>query len=291
MTGFEKYIYEHLHVLRRLVQVTALLFLFAVPILNKFGFNEILGTFYSIKIGNLDIVDPALMLQNILLTKEIYFPMLLAGIIPLIITLLLGKVFCSWVCPFNLFAEFTDMLRRKIRPKTVTVRHHNPKPHHYWLVFGVILTAVAVLGVPLIALTSMPGLISGQIADALFWGSLGFESLFVLFILAVEVFRAPRFWCKYACPVGATLSLLRSRHTLKIHYNPQQCSCKPNYLPCNSACPVQLDPRHTGIYPYCFNCGECVDACRNEGQALTFTLQPAEKFSAVQIQSRKPMID
>ncbi len=291
MTAFEKFIYNHLHLLRRFVQFSTLGFIFLVPALNRWGFNEVIGTFYSISLGNLDIVDPALMLQTILLTKEIYFPLLLAGIIPLIITLLLGKVFCSWACPFNLFAEYVDKLRRKIKPAGIPLHNRNPKPHYYWVVFGSILTLVAVLGVPIITLISLPGLISGQIADLVFWGTLGIESLLIIIILLIELLWAPRFWCKYACPVGATLSLLRSKHTLKIHYNPRHCTCHPGSLPCNAACPIHLDPRRLDIYPYCYNCGDCVDACREEGRALNFTLQPVERLAAVQINDKKRSID
>ena len=103
MTPFEINIYTRLHFMRRLVQFLAMSFIFVIPILNMLGIRQIIGTYYSISIGNLDIIDPALMLQTIFLTKEIYFPLLLAGIIPLILTLIFGKVFCGWVCPVDKF--------------------------------------------------------------------------------------------------------------------------------------------------------------------------------------------
>jgi ferredoxin-type protein NapH len=284
MTKFEKYLYKNLHLLRQLVQIAALLFLFAVPALNKFGYNEIIGTFYSMSIGNLDIVDPSLMLQHILLTKSIYFPLLLAGIIPLIITLIFGKVFCSWICPFNLLAEYGRKIRNFIKPVTKKGFNHNPKPHYYWFIFGLIITAVAISGLPIITLISFPGLISGQIADLVFFGTIGIEILAILLILVLEIFFKPRFWCKYVCPVGATLGLLRSNHTLAIQYNAQICTenCpinKKSESICNNACPVDLNPRQAGIYPYCINCGECIAACQNKGEkALSFTFNYNEKI-------------
>lgn len=270
--------------------MATLLFLILIPILNKSGIHNIRGTLYSVSIGNLDIVDPALMLQNILLTKELYFPTILAAMIPIILALLLGKVFCSWACPFNLLAEFTDKLGRKIRPGSVSTRHRNPKPFYYWLVFGTIIMAVAILGLPLITLISMPGLISAHISDAIRWGVIGIELVLVLLIIVIEMFAAPRFWCKYACPVGATLGLFRLKRTLKIQFKSQACSCNPNHLPCNSACPIQLDPRYAEIYPYCYNCGDCVDACRTEGQALQFTLKPVQ-LTTVDHKNAKRTID
>lgn len=285
MTKFERFIYQNLHSLRRLTQWLALGFVFLVPLLNRWGVNDIIGTFYSIRVGNLDIVDPALVLQTVLLTKELYFPLLLAGFIPLVITLFFGKVFCSWICPFNLLAEFADKIRQKVRPNAVRLPHRNPKGHHYWLVYGSILTFVAVFGVPLISLISMPGLITGQVADFLYVGTIGFELLAVPLILIIEIFFAPRFWCKYACPVGATLALLRAKNTLRIKFDAHKCTyAHTRRLPCQEACPLHLNPmKFKDLYPYCFNCGECVDACRVEGQALNFTLQPVEKIAAVHI--------
>lgn len=291
MTGFEKFIYQHLHRLRRTVQWLAVFFIILVPILNRLHINDVMGTFYSLRLGNLDIVDPALMVQAILLTKKLYFPMLLAGVIPLIIALFFGKVFCSWICPYNLLAEYTEKLRRIIRPSSVRERHHNPKSHYYWLIYGSILSLVAVLGLPIITLISMPGLITGTLADLLLFGTLGLEIILVFVLLIIELFFAPRFWCKYACPVGATLEVLRNRHTLKVRFNPHKCIYSQTHrLPCHDACPLHLNPMRMDIYPYCFNCGDCVDACRVEGQALNYTLQPAGQPPTVQIDSKKEVL-
>ena len=277
MTRFEIFFYKNIKILRRTVQFCAVLFIIIVPILNKIGIKVIAGTFYSISVGNLDLMDPALMFQYILLNKEFYFALLLAGGIPLILTLLFGKVFCGWVCPYNLIAEFTDKIRKKIRPKTIHIKNKNPKPQYYWFIFGTIVSIIAVSGIPVITFISFPGLISAQIADYVFFGALGFELVFIIIILILEILIAPRFWCKYVCPVGATLALLRSENTLSIKYDAKSCgdNCPLNLKKetlCNAACPLQLNPRQKGIYPYCINCGACIEACYNDGgKALKFT--------------------
>jgi len=150
--------------------------------------------------------------------------LLLAGIIPLILTLIFGKVFCGWGCPFNLIAEYTDKLRRKIRPGSVKIQNSNPKVHYFWLVFGTIVMLMAVSGIPVITLISMPGLISAHVADLVFFSTIGIELSVVLIILLIEVFYKERFWCKFACPVGATLAFLRAKHTLSIYYDAKICS-------------------------------------------------------------------
>lgn len=259
------------------------MFIIAVPLLNRFGIKDVTGTYYSISVGNLDLMDPALMFQYILLNKEAFFALILAGGIPLFITLLFGKVFCGWVCPYNLIAEYADKIRKIVRPKTIRLKNKNPRPHYYWFVFGAIVTFIAISGIPAITFLSFPGLISAQIADYVIFGALGLEILFVVFILLLEIFIAPRFWCKYACPVGATLGLLRARNTLAITYDANVCAnnCPVNLKKvtlCNEACPLQLNPRQEGIYPYCINCGECIDACENKGgQAIRFSFHSYKK--------------
>ena len=282
MTRFEKHFYKHINRYRRFSQVLAVFFIFLIPVLNKWDIRIVTGTFYSLSLGKLDIVDPALVLQTLLLTKELHFPLLLAGMIPLIFTLFFGKVFCSWICPFNFLAEYADKVHQKIRPQPIGIKNHNPKPHYFWLVFGSIVTIVAISGIPFITLISMPGLISGQVADLVFYGAIGVELGLVVIILLLEIFFWPRFWCKYACPVGAALALFRGKNTLSIQYDAHICAdkCPVNYKKvslCNDACPLHLNPRQKGLYPYCYNCGACIEACYNKGgKSIWFTFHPQE---------------
>ena len=287
MTRLEPFFYRNLKLIRRIIQYGTVLFIIAVPIFNRFGFQSVRGTFYSISVGNLDLMDPALMFQYILLSKEFHFSILLAGGILLIPAVLFGKVFCGWICPYNLLAEYTDEIRKIVRPKTICLNNKNPKPQNYWFVFGTIVTIIAVSGIPVITFISFPGLISAQIADYVFFGAVGFELLLIVLVVLLEIFVAPRFWCKYACPVGATLALIRKKNTLTVSFDPKICknNCpvdRHNTVICNAACPMQLNPRSKGLYPYCINCGACIEACYNKGgKALNFTFHPKEKMKPV----------
>ncbi|RLD12671.1 nitrate reductase [candidate division KSB1 bacterium] len=283
MTKFEEYFYRHLHILRRISQWAAVVLIFLIPFLNRHGINSLMGTFYSIRIGHLDLMDPALMFQTILLTKHISFSALLAGTLPLILALVLGRVFCSWICPYNLLAEYVATLRKKVFPHKKYVLNHNPKPHWYWAIFGLVITSLMVLGIPLITLTSFPGLLSSEAADLVLNGTIGVEIVLILVVILLEFIVAPRFWCKYACPVGATLALFHYKHTMHVHFDPKGCTCDSiKTLPCNSVCPLGLDPRHRDIYPYCYNCGECIYSChKHQGKSLSFSFKDAPKKGVV----------
>ncbi|MCP4399094.1 MAG: 4Fe-4S binding protein, partial [bacterium] len=114
--------YQRLNWGRRIVQILALLFLVAVPLLNSIGVHWIVGTLYSFSIGELDVVDPLMALQTILLTKTVYLPLLFAVLVPLGLTLIFGRVFCSWICPKNTFSDCLDAL-------SVSLFKHSRPPH------------------------------------------------------------------------------------------------------------------------------------------------------------------
>jgi len=270
MKKVEKFINSHLHLLRRISQIGSLVLIIAIPFLNKSGINILKGTYYSISIGELDIIDPAIALQMILLTKSILITVLLMMIVPVVLAMILGKVFCSWACPFNFIAELLGKLK-----KSPSIHSRNPKTFHYWTIFGIILLSMTVFGIPIIVFISMPGQISALIADAIFNGILGIEILLVIVILAIEFLFNRNFWCKYVCPVGATLSLFRIKKTIKVTYEPNKCAkCEGKKdSPCIAVCPLNLNPRLSGAYPYCYNCFECVNTCRKNGGALNISFE------------------
>lgn len=278
MRAVENWFLGHLHILRRSLQLGTLVLFLVIPLLNRKGIHVLMGTLYSLKVGGLDIADPALALQTMLLLKEWLLPLAIGAAIPLVLAALLGKVFCSWMCPFNFLAELGQGAKRKLLRITGRRIRHNPAPIYFWVVFGLFVLAALITARPLLTYFSMPGQISALLADLLFHHTLAVEWLLVLVILAAEVVPVRRWWCRSVCPVGAMLAVSSSRHRLRVAYDPRKCNCAPGHFPCIDACPLDLNPRQKGIYPSCYNCGECVMACHYEGRALTF--QFGEEASA-----------
>ncbi|MDZ7291553.1 MAG: 4Fe-4S binding protein [candidate division KSB1 bacterium] len=285
--------YHRLNRLRQVVQILSIIFFIAVPILNGFGIHAILGTLYSLSIGGLDIADPLMVLQTILLTKAIYLPLLLAALLPIVLALVFGKVFCSWMCPQNTISEWIDAAEKKIFPKRWRRVHHfkrgkNPRAVWYWLILSLFIVLVPIFGLPLLSYLSAPGIITSAISQGLLGMGVGLEIAIVLSILVIEAILLRRWWCKYACPVGAFLALFRARKTLRLFYEHQACDCKPGTAPCYSVCPLHLAPKETAtVYPYCFNCGVCVAFCENTGsRALSLQFgeikKPEENASRAQ---------
>lgn len=268
-------LYHRLNTTRKAVQILSLLFLVAVPVLNWMGIYDILGTLYSISIGDLDIVDPAMALQTMLLTRDVYAPLLVAMLLPIGLALVFGRVFCSWMCPHNTISEWLDGLYRRLfkrrwRAAHVSREPVNPHPAITWGLLGGLMVLMMVLGIPLLSYLSMPGILTSQISQAILGMGVGLELGLVIVVLVIEFVLARRIWCTVLCPVGAVLSLFRTRYTLRVHHDTVRCECKHETEPCQYACPLNLAPRYAHLYPNCFNCGICAATCEKLGrQALT----------------------
>ncbi len=262
----------HLHVFRRSVQIFTILFLIAVPVMALNDYTGIVGTLYSISFWSVDIVDPAIVLQSIILNQEIVVAMIIAAIIPIVLAAIFGKVFCSWMCPFHFLSEIGELMRKKIK-RVNSKNNKNPRRFYYWIGFLLILFLLIITDIPFITFLSIPGLISAQIADSILFQAVGIELIIIAIIILLEMFFFPRFWCKYACPVGATLAIFHNRRSLNIAYNSPNCAdcevAKENV--CKQVCPLNLNPKRKDLYPYCNNCLECVSICQKNGRALNLT--------------------
>jgi ferredoxin-type protein NapH len=270
--------YRQLDTTRRMFQILTLLFLLSIPVLHWTGVYWIIGNLYSLSIGALDITDPAMALQSFLLTRQIYVPLLIAVVLPVLLTIAFGRVFCSWICPHNTFSEWINALERRFpgqrrRLDRRSASAANPRRWLFWGIFAAFFLAVFWSGRPLIGYVSMPGIISNQISRLFSGVGLNLELSLVILILGLEVLIAGRIWCKYLCPVGATLSLFRIRGTMQLNYSSALCQCGIKSEPCRHACPLKLSPKEANVYPACFNCGLCIEACEKTGhRSMTFRI-------------------
>ena len=259
--------FKRLQTARHWVQLLFFAAIILIPILNSFDITILLGTLYSLSIGPLDIIDPAMALQSLILGKYFYLPMMVALLIPVGVAIAMGRVFCSWVCPYNTVLEWIDSLQNRLFPKKWAKSHAhglhgNPDRRWYWGILGLIALLTLVLNFPLFTHLSFPGIISKQIATIIRFGEVQVILLLVFVVLTVEVLLFRRFWCKYVCPVGACYGVFKNRKSLEIKYDKDTCICQAGEVkPCHTACPLHLAPTEEGVYPYCFNCGRCVEAC------------------------------
>lgn len=214
-----------------------------------------------------------------------------------IVALVFGKAFCSWVCPV---APLSDLLRgRKAREKdecertqaahrvlerwsdTSAAQAEKHKPFRSrvdgrHVVLAGSLASAAVCGFPVFCLVCPIGLTFAS-AIALY-RLIGFNEPAIevlvfpaLLVLELTVFRK---WCHRFCPVGALLSLLsRGNRTFKPHVDASMCArhAGSSCAACAQACPEHIDPcadLGDRSLAECTRCGACVNTC--PAKALSF---------------------
>lgn len=253
-----------LQLIRRTIQFLVMLLIIVIPLLSIHGSDFIpqsvlpKGSTWSFTIFGYAISDPLSVLGTIFAGSNIYLPLLLSAIIPLIITVLLGRVFCGWLCPMNLLLGINDMIRNLFRktgynPKNVTFKRLNK---YYVLGCGLFLTAV--LGIQVFPMIYPPAIVGREVFHLTFFHTFGTGIYILLFILFFELVISRRWWCRYICPGAALLSLIGRWRLVVIKGNDKKCTECSN---CIQACPLGLNPVKDGIGMECNNCGKCISKC------------------------------
>lgn len=261
-------------------RITILFLAFLVILINPFvnyyvHQNFIQGWYQSLGIGKLWFVSPLEGLESILIAKSLYPPSVVGMVIPVLIAFFLGRVFCSWICPVTFFLELFDRLRKWIsKKKFLQNRLLIAKKVLWFVLIGELLVSM-VIGAPLFVFLSPPGLIGREIMMLVFFGTLALEGLILIPIILLELLTR-RFFCRTFCPLGGLLAFIGTRRSLNVKLLPDNCNGCGR---CDMICPMGLQV--TGgesESPYCWNCGECVDACCHDALRFIWGKYPAMKI-------------
>ncbi len=217
----------------------------------------------------------------------------------LLVSVLLGRMLCGWVCPFGFIQDILSYTKRK--HKEISPRTHKDMVYIKYGILGAVLlisltvSVTTVLGMgqryknafgvfakaPFNALSphdtlfavlptmafnafsaqaQFPDIILGIGAlSPLFWARL----VILAFVIVFAVYT-PRSWCRYFCPVGAVLALLNHFSFLGLKRDVVHCT-KESCRSCVEVCPMKVPildlPWKKFTHPECTYCLECVDAC------------------------------
>ena len=216
------------------------------------------GTLWSMRLGGIDLTDPLAAAEAIAAAKTVYVPLLWSVLIPVVVTLLLGKVFCSWICPAGLLLEITGKLRGLLRlaelpPGEVKFSRANK---YLLLVIGLVISAAA--AAPLFALIYPPAAMGRLIHAWIFGTSLAGGLVLMGLIVAIEIVVSPRWWCRTMCPGGALYGLIGWPRLLRVRLDEDLCTkCRR----CEPVCEPGLNPVVESYGIECDNCGKCVQVC------------------------------
>ncbi len=178
----------------------------------------------------------------------------------LLLTLVLGRVWCGWLCPQTWLAELAEGLARRLG-LTVTPG----KIRGTW--WRLALLHLLCL---LLALVPAAGLVWYFMPPQLYWrqllaGTLGpwplGSTLLLTGLFYADLLFIRRLACREFCPYGRFQAILLDVGTLTLRLPPEaEASCL-NCRACLKVCPMGIDIRK-GYQVECINCGTCLDACR-----------------------------
>ncbi|MCY6960184.1 4Fe-4S binding protein [Clostridium brassicae] len=179
----------------------------------------------------------------------------------IILTFVLGRAFCGYICPLGSIQSLITKLGKKLNIKQITLNRFFDRILRYakYLVLFVVLFTTYKAGElilrPYDPWATFMHLTSGPEVFEEFL--IGLIILIAIFISSLFIERA---WCRYFCPLGAALSLTSPLRIFKIKKNNSTCiNCKS----CTHNCPMGLEI-HSKVSPSsieCISCGECMTSC------------------------------
>jgi polyferredoxin len=175
-----------------------------------------------------------------------------------VLTLIGSRGFCGWICPFGSLQEWLGMLGKKIFGKRFNPTGAWDRRLKY---------LKYVILVVIVALTWHLGTLVFRDYDpflAFFHLGFGMSELpwayAILGVVLAGSLYIERFFCKYACPLGAVLGILGKLGISKVHRDPTDCkSCNV----CQAHCFAHIDFLNTTTIrdSECNHCMECVAHC------------------------------
>jgi len=224
-----------------------------------------------------------------------------------VLTLVLGRVYCSVLCPLGVMQDAVSWLAGRFRKN-----RFRPSPALTWLrrsVLCVFVVAVAA-GIASVVVLLEPYSAFGRMASQLLaplwrWGNNGLAYLaeradsyafysvdvwvkstvalavaaVTFVVISILAWRGGRTYCNTICPVGTLLGYL-SRHALfRIRIDTSKCNgcglCARN---CKSSC---IDPKsHTVDHSRCVACMDCLGKCRQGALSYGRPAPPAAPVAA-----------
>lgn len=188
-------------------------------------------------------------------------------------TLLLGRFFCSWICPLGILNQWTSFLFNKRKTAEYLEENLYRKSFrfkYYLLLFFIVTAVMGSLQAGLldpIALTVRSFVTAAfpaanraggyiYLKQPLFYGGVAIAFIFVAILFANRFIT--RFWCRVICPLGALLGVLSLSSLFRIRRDVEKCTdCRKCVHHCQGGC----DPHSRLRESECHVCMNCISAC------------------------------
>jgi len=233
--------------------------------------DAIKGTTWSGTFWGLQLSDPLAGFGQLATSLSIYTPFLLTILIPLFLTMLLGRFFCGWICPATFIYELNTNLAMLLQRFGIKYGNRRFDRRIKYVVLAVGLGLSAITGSVLVAAIYPPAIIGRELYYAIALGGFGVGMVFFIGTLLFDLLVARRGFCRYVCPGGALYSLFGYFRLVRIRRVVENCN---DCAKCKAVCEFGLNPLHDQFGQECNNCTACIAVCPTD--AMTFTLRPVD---------------
>lgn len=268
---------------RRITQVSFILFIFLMPVLNIFRYDTdthdliIFGTIWDLGLAQGFPAD-----RSVAGSFHVAVQFFLRGVLPWLLVLALfpllgfltGRFFCGWLCPEGALFEFADFLTLKLlgRRSLYGKAPNDPETSlHKKLRYG-ILAVVSMVFIPLLGGVTLTGYL---IAPTTIWHQImtwdftfgvkaGIIGVAIYMLITSILIR--HVICRFVCAAGLMQMMFGwvSPLSLRLRMDTARAAECTDCKGCDQACFMNVTPRKNKRDISCVNCGECITACNKE---------------------------
>jgi len=234
-------------------------------------------------------LDPLAAIGTALTTHTLYRPLLWA-LATIVLTIIFGRFFCGWLCPFGAIHQFVGYLanRKKTTAQKISLNKYRKAQAIKYFILIVLLFMAAF---PSIAATLQTGLLDpiplvsrsfNLLLLPIFDRPVNFVSVSARFYEGAWLIMAlcltavllnlviPRFYCRFVCPLGALFGVISRFAVWRIGRKKGDCTdCKL----CEKSCEGGCEPRGNIRISECVLCFNCLDDCR--GELISYQATPS----------------
>ncbi|MFT8348085.1 4Fe-4S binding protein [Clostridium saccharoperbutylacetonicum] len=231
-------------VLRHIVQ---LIMFFALPGLYAMTFNETKTVYKMIMEGNFNFLQA--------------FPSLIEFVVVMLVTILIGRWFCGWICAFGAYNDLIYFISKKLFKGQFKINEKVDSILKYakYVILLFIIIVSWTFGSSILESTS-PWDVFGQITNISTIVNNLLIGLILLILITIGAAFIERFFCRYLCPLGAVFSIISKVGIVKINKPKADCGkCRA----CTMNCSMGLN-LYKGDYAKggdCINCLKCTEVC------------------------------
>lgn len=212
----------------------------------------------------IDIPDLSLYLfGQVLRIEELYLVLLFSLMFILgflLVSVVLGRVWCGWLCPQTTLSDIAEWTARRLGLSTRLNRLQGPA----WkklLLHGVYLLLGFLVASNLLWYFIPPPLFFLDLVTLNLHYAAWITFILTAMVVYLDLALVRRLMCREICPYGRIQTALVDRATLALHLPDTELNKCIDCGSCVRICPMAIDIRQ-GYQIECIHCGRCLDACR-----------------------------